>query len=281
MALESLLTSLKSGVAEVTGVQVSHTKELACNPERLAGVTRVSVIAPENKSATHVTPIVTAAVTAQPAPIGACTPETPVTPKTIKGDISVSKENPCGPGNTATASLWWMIHFPDRDSVEVARCLDATHAENLERHPDAVAAEPFTPTIRQLSAPLTAHDEEAIRAWLALIEGNDPAILAEVVDRCQRDADARDYFTRGATAERPTSDTAPDDRRNCDQCRNLRQRVCVIAKPEAEGLVVATRGYRPDPVRKLRCVGYTAGPEDADRRSGHGRWPELIQEGDE
>lgn len=100
-----------------------------------------------------------------------------------------------GAGETATASRWWLIHYPDRDPVEVACCPEATHADILERHSDAVAAEPFTPTIRQPSAPLTASEEAAIRAWLALIEETDPATIAEVIDQCRRDADARCYFT--------------------------------------------------------------------------------------
>ena len=108
-----------------------------------------------------------------------------------------------GAGKTATASRWWLIHYPDRDPLQVACCPEATHAEILERHPDAVAVEPFIPTIRQASAPLTASEETAIRAWLALIEETDPATIAEVIGQCQRDADARDYFTgRAADADR-------------------------------------------------------------------------------
>ena len=64
-----------------------------------------------------------------------------------------------GAGDTATASPWWLIHYPDRDPLEMASYPDATHADILERHPDAVAAEPFTPTIRRPSAPLTASEE--------------------------------------------------------------------------------------------------------------------------
>ena len=105
------------------------------------------------------------------------------------------------PGDTATASRWWLIHYPDRDPVEVACCPEVIHADILEWHPDAVAAEPFTPTIRQPSAPLTASEETAIRAWLALIEETDPATIAEVIGQCQRDADARDYLTGRAAAE--------------------------------------------------------------------------------
>ncbi len=108
-----------------------------------------------------------------------------------------------GAGSTTTASRWWRIHYPDRDPLEWACCPEATHAEILERHPDAEAAEPFTPTIRQPSAPLTASEEMAIRAWLALIEETDPATISEVIGQCQRDADARDYFAGRAAAELP------------------------------------------------------------------------------
>jgi hypothetical protein len=183
-----------------------------------------------------------------------------------------------GPGDTATASRWWLIHYPDRDPVEVACCPEATHADILERHPDAVAAEPFTPTIRQASAPLTASDETAIRAWLALIEETDPATIAEVIGQCQRDADARDYFTGRAAAELPKPDPFPDDRRTCDQCANLIARRCQAAK---RGEIVASRNY--EPIRDLprRCEGYAPGADDPDRRHGRERWPGLIQKGSE
>lgn len=114
-----------------------------------------------------------------------------------------------GAGDTATASRWWLIHYPDRDPLEVACCPEATHADILERHPDAVAAEPFTPTIRQPSAPLTASEETAIREWLALIEETDPATNAEVIERCKRDAAALDYFTGRAAADLPKPDPFP------------------------------------------------------------------------
>ena len=149
-------------------------------------------------------------------------------PKVGAGDTAPPAK--VSPGDTATASRWWLIHYPDRDPLEVACCPEATHADILERHPEAVAAEPFTPTIRQPSAPLTASEETAIRAWLALIEETDPATIAEVIDQCQRDADARRYFTGRAAAELPTPDPFPDDRRTCDQCTNLIGQRCQAAK---------------------------------------------------
>ena len=182
-----------------------------------------------------------------------------------------------GAGDTATASRWWLIHYPDRDPVEVACCPKATHADILERHPDAVAAEPFTPTIRQPSAPLTASDETAIRAWLALIEETDPATIAEVIGQCQRDADARDYFTGRAAADNLQKNEGnaafDDDRRTCDQCANLIARRCQAAK---RGEIVASRNY--EPIRDLprRCEGYAPGAADADRRPGRERWPGLT-----
>jgi len=88
-----------------------------------------------------------------------------------------------------------VIHYPDRDPVEVACFPGATHAEIMERHPDAIAAEPFTPHTRRPASPLSAEDEAAIRAWLAAIDETDPESIADVIERCRQDADARDYFT--------------------------------------------------------------------------------------
>jgi hypothetical protein len=162
--------------------------------------------------------------------------------------------------------------------VEVACCTEATYAEILEWYSDAIAAEPFEPTIRQPSAPMSADDEQAIRAWLALIEETDPATIAEVLSQCQRDADARGYFTGRAAAEQPKPNSFHDDRRTCNQCENLIARKCQAAK---RGEIVASRDY--EPIRDLprRCEGYAPGVNDPDRRPGRERWPGLIQKGGE
>ena len=49
-------------------------------------------------------------------------------------------------GNTATASRLWLVHFPDGAPLEAWANPPATWTEILERHPDAVAAEPFNQT---------------------------------------------------------------------------------------------------------------------------------------
>jgi hypothetical protein len=180
-------------------------------------------------------------------------------------------------GAGAATSRWWLIHYPDRDPLEVCCCPEATHAGILGEFPDAVAAEPFTPTVRQPSAPLTASEETAIRAWLALIEEIDPATIAAVIGQCQRDADARDYFTGQAPAELPKPDPFPDDRRTCDQCANLIAGQCQAANRGE--IIGASRNY--EPIRDLprRCEGYAPGADDPDRRHGLERWPGLIQKG--
>jgi hypothetical protein len=94
-------------------------------------------------------------------------------------------------GNMAPGSRWWVLHYPDRDPVEVSCTPAATHAEILERHPDAIAAEPVIPTTRQSLAPMSS-DEEA--------------------------------------AELPKPNPFPDDRRTCEQCANLLGNRCQAAK---------------------------------------------------
>lgn len=165
--------------------------------------------------------------------------------------------------------------------LEVACNPDVPHAEILERPPDAIAAEPFTPTIPPPSAPMSDKEESAIPAWLQLVKESAPAIIAEVIERCRRDADARHYFTTRAAAELPKPDPLPCDLRTCSQCANYRQRVCTVARPERGALVIANRGYRPDPNRLLRCEGYAPLATESDQRTGAERWPGLLQKDNE
>ncbi|MDA8093175.1 MAG: hypothetical protein M0T84_04555 [Betaproteobacteria bacterium] len=197
--------------------------------------------------------------------------------KPIREHIPAPPEK-IGATHTATVSDWWLIHFADREPLEACYCPPATYADVLVWHPDAVAAEPFTPTITQPSAPMTAEDEDAIRAWLVLIEEAGPAMIAEVLSHCQRDADARAYFVKQAAMELPHPAPPRDDRRTCIQCANLIGRRCQAAK---RGEIVASREY--EPIRDLprRCEGYAPGADDQDRRHGRERWPALIQQGDD
>ena len=180
-----------------------------------------------------------------------------------------------GANDTSPAYRHWLIHNPDRDPLEVLCTPPATHAEILEWYPDATV-EPFTLAIRQTSASLTAEEETAIRAWLALIEETNPVTIAEVIGQCQREADARDYFTGRAVAELPKHAPFSDDRRTCNQCVNLIAQRCQAAK---QGEIVRSRNYEPIHDLPRRCEGYAPGADDPDKRHGRKRWPGLIKKG--
>ena len=79
--------------------------------------------------------------------IATATPATFATQERERGRTvaSVATVAVANPPEVLAASRWWRLHFPDREPVEVASFPPSTHAEILERYPDAVAAEPFVP----------------------------------------------------------------------------------------------------------------------------------------
>ncbi len=181
-----------------------------------------------------------------------------------------------------------------RDTGNIATAIPATSATEAGQEGETVAgiASVAVASSKETSAAkhvkvgardtanvsMTADQERAICAWLELIGETDAATMADVLDQCRRDADARDYFTGQAAAELPKPDFFPDDRRTCNQCANLIARRCQSAK---RGEIVASRNY--EPIRELprRCEGYEPRPNDPDRGHGRERWPGLIQKGGE
>jgi hypothetical protein len=114
----------------------------------------------------------------------------------------------------------------------------------------------------------------ASRKWLLryLDEEIDPAIMAEVIGQCQRDAGARSHFIERAEEELQKAERFPDDRRTCDQCANLAGRRCLAAK---RGEIVASSNYEPIHDLLRRCEGYVPGADEPERRCGRERWPHL------
>lgn len=99
-----------------------------------------------------------------------------------------------------TATSWgWLLHYTDADPMMVYTSPESSLSEVLRDFPGAIAAEPIKATPRPPTGPMTADQEAAIRAWLARIEETDPYIIADVLEQCRGDADARDYFI-GQTA---------------------------------------------------------------------------------
>jgi hypothetical protein len=197
--------------------------------------------------------------------------------------------------NDSSPAFWkWLIHFAGREPVEVTFSPEATHAEVLELYP---AAEPV-PDARQSLTPLTGDEEAAIRGWLESIGETDPAIVAETLERCQRDSGAQGYFLNRANPEpfdreafeeragicefdgglsREKAEAIAwneDNRRCCAHCLNLMPNgICKVAAPG--GPVHARQGYQPNPDWLHRCPAYRPCPDDPDRRTEQERWPGL------
>lgn len=134
MALDSLLASMKNEVSGVSGVQPCSHAGLQRYPMKFAGVSGVSQPQANALPDTPDTSSNPQGYQRKPAPVKACTPDTPDTPKNI---------NVCG--DTATASVWWLLHYRDRNPLEIALTPPATHAQVLAWHPEAVAAIPIQP----------------------------------------------------------------------------------------------------------------------------------------
>lgn len=84
---------------------------------------------------------------------------------------------------------------------------------------------------------LLAEEESAVRAWLAHIKETDPAAIADVLARCQSDAQARAYCLEQARQIPPPPE--PDYTATCGACRHF-QRIdhpnlghCAQGEPEA------------------------------------------------
>ncbi|MEJ1381089.1 MAG: hypothetical protein RPT95_09010 [Candidatus Sedimenticola sp. (ex Thyasira tokunagai)] len=98
------------------------------------------------------------------------------------------------------------------------------------------------------SPELSPDDETRIRAWLAHIEETDPAIIAEVLDKCCDDLDALRYFLK-RTEEVPKP-VATNNPITCGDCIHF-ERIghphlghCAKGEPEAiAGLWGSDRRY--------------------------------------
>ncbi len=70
-------------------------------------------------------------------------------------------------------------------------------------------------------AELSSDEESNILAWLAHIEETDPAIIAEVVDKCSNDPEARRYFLkRSEEVPEPVTLNHPN---TCGDCIHFEQ----------------------------------------------------------
>ena len=96
----------------------------------------------ERGAVTAVTAEEVTGVTAQPAPALAVTAVTAVTAETDKGGSDSAETLPTDTAPPLQATRW-LLHFTDRDPVEVHFAPAVDHDEALAGYPDALAAEPL------------------------------------------------------------------------------------------------------------------------------------------
>lgn len=101
----------------------------------------------------------------------------------------------------------WLIHYPDGKILDVTCTPTATREELLRGHPEVLSAEPYEATPTHPKAPLIACDEARIRAWMAHTGEEDEAAIAEILESCRNDAEARDYFLSRASEAFPLPTT--------------------------------------------------------------------------
>jgi hypothetical protein len=124
-----------------------------------------------------------------------------------------------------------------RESGKIATAIPATEPKEGTGTVATIATIAVANPTEAKTAPMTAEEEKAIRAWLAHIEETDLEIIAEVMGKCQRDGEARAYFLWRAE-EVPKPD--PWMRAvNCGDCIHF-QRIehphlghCAKGEPEA------------------------------------------------
>ena len=84
-----------------------------------------------------------------------------------------------------------------------------------------MAAEPFAPTIKKPSSPLTVNNAAMIRAWLGSIGEDNPAIIAKVMEQCQSDKAARAGFLQMAVEALPANHL--NNSVTCGECSHFRR----------------------------------------------------------
>jgi hypothetical protein len=95
---------------------------------------------------------------------------------------------------------WWKITFPTGEEKILTTSPPATLEElkALYREAGALKIEPYQRQVKRPERPLTPEEERTILAFLASIGEEDKEIIAEVMEACRCDQEAREYYLRRA-----------------------------------------------------------------------------------
>ena len=91
---------------------------------------------------------------------------------TVARIATVAVANPTDAKTADAVTSWgWLLHFADREPLEVYCNPDATHAAILERYPDALAAEPIQERTRREPTDAEAKELRALVQAVGVREG--------------------------------------------------------------------------------------------------------------
>jgi len=155
--------------------------------------------------------------------------------------------------NTDTVSAWWLLHYPNRDPVQLVSTPPATLAQIRKQHPEAVAAEPF-----EWPHPEPALTLEADRSCWPHSQAMNSGEIDTFTARLGRFTDkGMAYDQAEALADKLVQrDREGDDRRLCLECRHL-QGAGRWRCGNWQQADVAREGLARDLVLMLqRCDGY-------------------------
>lgn len=188
------------------------------------------------------------------------------------GELHPSMFTPPGKGTPSARDVHhdalsraWLLHFPDRDPMEVWTAPPATHAEALALNPDAIAAEPI-PDHTSTRTASTSERNELLALLEAIYADDTEADRQEAIGLALADPDGALTCYRAIAAERGLSVSKPVSTETAPAhlCRTCRHRATPgRAEPgycaQREDLPKAYGGGHP--LHHLPADGGTACPK--------------------
>lgn len=163
----------------------------------------------------------------------------------------------------------WVIHFSESEPLACVYCPPASHSEVQADHPGFVAAVPAEPVMPPKPAAMLIVQETLVYSWLKSINETDRDVIGDILECCDNDQTARDYFLCRAGSSSQYQDF---NFITCRQCSNLVGRRCQAAR---SGEIVADKLYEPNQGWNRRCEGFKPLRNDIDQRTGKQRgWAE-------
>jgi hypothetical protein len=117
-----------------------------------------------------------------------------VTLRGLHGLHGTTTPNFCGA--PSTRETWWRIVLATGEEKILTTSPPATLEELKALYPEAFSIEPYQRQVKRPERPLTPEEERTILAFLAGEE--DKETIAEVMEACRCDQEARGYYLRRA-----------------------------------------------------------------------------------